>query len=75
MEGAKETINTFASIAVRGIAGAATVEAIPDLTPDNVAKIGQLLIQLAIGVVTLISLFKKAKQPTVTINKDGNNAE
>lgn len=64
-----EKVNTIMAVVLRGVAGAATIEAVPDIAPDKIASIGQLLIQLVIGVVTLIGILKKSKQPSINVQK------
>lgn len=70
MENEQTHVNTIASILIRGVAGLSTVEAIPDITPDSINKWGQLIIQVVIGIATLLSMFKKAKQPNISVNKE-----
>lgn len=70
MEGHEENINTVMSVIVRGVAGLGMVESIPTITPDKITSIGQLVIQLIIGVVTLIGILKKSKQPSVNIQQN-----
>ena len=52
------------STLVTGGAGISAVEVVPHLPLDNIGSAGgiiQILVQLVIGVVTLLGLFKKKK--------------
>lgn len=67
METHFEKFNTATAVLMRGVAGIGMVTVVPDWTPDNIAKIGQLVIQLLIGVVTLVGILRKSGQPSITV--------
>lgn len=61
----KEHVTTIGT----GVVGTVLVqgaEAVQTIGPDEISTLGQLLIQLAIGVATIWKIIKKPK------NKDGN---
>ena len=55
-------MNDSISKVVTGIVGAGVVEVIPPISPEQIGVIGQIVIQLIIGVITIIQLFRKKKR-------------
>lgn len=54
----KQQISTF----ITGAAGITSVEVVSAIPPETITQIGQTLIQIAIGIVTLWKLIKKPKE-------------
>lgn len=50
-----------ASIGAIGIVATEVVEKAPPISPEEIGTIGNLLIQIAIGIVTLFGIFKRKK--------------
>lgn len=51
-----------ASIGAIGIVATEVVEQTPPISPEEIGTIGNLLIQIAIGIVTLFGIFKRKKK-------------
>lgn len=45
-----------------GVALTEVVQNTPPISPDEIGTIGNLLIQIAIGIATLIGIFKRKKK-------------
>jgi len=48
-----------------GSAGIAATEAVSSIPPESINQIGQLIIQVAIGIATIIQLLRKKNQKAV----------
>lgn len=51
-----------ASIGAIGITATEIVQNTPPVSPEEIGTIGNLLIQIAIGIVTLFGIFKRKKK-------------
>lgn len=73
------TDNTIAekfSTILTGLTGVTLIEVVPSLpTPEEISQIGHLIIQIAIGLVTLYRLIKSPKSVAPKKNYNGQNPD